>query len=92
MNIYLTKENEEKLRNDKLTNGLISMSGLINQLLERHFEVQDKWIGPESVNVHDLDLLPPEVAYDAPPEIKYGADIALCDHDNPLGQCEYGCK
>lgn len=98
MNIYITKQNEEKLRGEK------SMSGLINHLLDLHYghlpELATSTADNLIINGNVVDE-----TYQAPttpaknsrlatprPINKGKKDYSVCKHGAVKGFCKKGCK
>jgi hypothetical protein len=102
MNIYITKQNEERLRKES------SMSGLVNRLLSEHYKIQDfkgiTYKGQQVVkpNKSVADSSEKLMAEPWPiPEPELGetwvqepgpALKGFCKHNAKIGLCKMGCK
>lgn len=88
MNIYITKDNAELLERIR---GKRSMSGLINELLDRYRKGQ----GPDILPPKNIDkpIKTPKDAKKAVEVLKGNKSASLCEHFQTKGNCRYpGCK
>lgn len=89
MNIYINKDNEEKLR--QLEDW--TMSGLINNLLETFFEKHDVMDFKNQVEPYVLKkIIDDKYPAKKKPLNTETKDYSLCKHGNIKGFCKQGCK